>query len=95
MALYPDEAIEDERNRLLMLIETGRLPISSNNIELISMEHDTDIKQIISEKSSAADLTILGFRSELVTKIGSKVFEGYNEIGNVLFVNSAMEKEIK
>lgn len=95
MALYPDEDLESERNRLLMLIETGRLPISSHNIELINHKEDTDVKQIIAQKSAAADLTILGFRSELVVPLGKKLFEGYDDIGNILFVNSARQKAIK
>lgn len=95
MALYPDEDLESEKNRLLMLIETGRLPISPHNIELIKRKIDTDVKSIINEKSGEADLTIMGFRSELVSHDGRVIFEGYNEIGNILFVNSAMQKEIK
>ncbi|MCH2021279.1 MAG: amino acid permease [Saprospiraceae bacterium] len=95
MALYPDEHIEHEKNRLLMLIETGRLPISSHNIELMNHKPDTDVKSIVAQKSAGADLTIMGFRSELVSHNGKEVFEGYNEIGNILFVNSAMQKEIK
>ncbi|BDS11799.1 APC family permease [Aureispira anguillae] len=95
MALYPDEELENEKNRLLMLIETGRLPISSHNIELINHRVDTDVKNIVAEKSAGADLTIMGFRSELVANRGKELFEGYDDIGNILFVNSAMQKEIK
>lgn len=95
MALYPDENLENEKNRLLMLIETGRLPISSHNIELINKNPDSDTKSIITENSAGADLTIMGFRSEIVSHNGKEVFEGYNEIGNILFVNSAMQKKIK
>ena len=95
MALYPDEHLASEKNRLLMLIETGRLPISSHNIELIQKTPDVDTKSIVSEYSSAADLTILGFRSEIVANQGNAVFEGYDNVGNMLFVNSAMQKKIK
>lgn len=95
LALYPDEDLESEKNRLLMLIETGRLPISPHNIELIRRRVDTDTKSIVAEKSAGADLTIMGFRSELVVHNGKEIFEGYNDIGNILFVNSAMQKKIK
>jgi len=95
LALYPEEDLETEKNRLLMLIETGRLPISPHNIELISRKIDTDTKEIVAEKSAGADLTIMGFRSELVSHSGKDIFEGYNDIGNILFVNSAMQKKIK
>lgn len=95
MALYPDEELEQKRERLLMLIQTGRLPISPNNIELISRKTNADIKVIIKERSAGADLTILGFHAEAVLENGQSVFEDYDEIGNVLFVNSATQAEIK
>lgn len=95
LAIYPDKELEVEKNRLLMLIETGRLPISPNNISLIQRSSDSDIKSIINEKSAMADFTIKGFRSESVGKLGKALFEDYDDIGNMLFVNSAMQKEIK
>ena len=95
LALYPNEELEREKNRLLMLIETGRLPISPSNIELIKKGPDVETKSIINQKSDVADLTILGFRSELVSAKGKQLFEGYNDIGNILFVNAAKQKEIK
>lgn len=94
-ALYPEEKLETEKNRLAMLIETGRLPISPSNIELIPRKLNVDNRKIITSKSKGADLTILGFRSELVKNQGKDVFLGYNEIGNVLFVNAGDQKEIK
>ncbi|MCH2046039.1 MAG: amino acid permease [Saprospiraceae bacterium] len=94
-ALYPEEKLETEKNRLAMLIQTGRLPISPSNIELIPRKLNMDNRKIITSKSKSADLTILGFRSELVKNQGKDVFLGYNEIGNVLFVNAGDQKEIK
>ena len=40
------------------------------------------------------DLTIIGFHAEHLKHEGAKVFEGYEEIGNILFVNSHSQKEI-
>ena len=53
------------------------------------------MKQIIATKSKDADLTMVGFRMEMVKQNGLSVFEGYDEIGNVLFVNTAKGKEIE
>jgi len=42
-----------------------------------------------------ADLTIIGFRHEKIKTEGGKLFKGYDRLGNILFVNSNKEKEIK
>ena len=94
-ALYPEDIIEEERNRLFLLIQAGQLPISPNNIEFIVRRHDTNTHDIIAQKSRDADLTIVGFRTETVDRKGKVIFEGYENIGNMLFVNTASQKEIK
>lgn len=94
-AIYPEGAIGDERERLLMLISTGQLPISPNNIEFILRKPDMRSKAVICQKSKEADLTIVGFRAEAIAHEERKAFEGLEEIGNVLFVNSDKQKEIK
>ncbi|MBT8327560.1 MAG: hypothetical protein KJP21_07540, partial [Bacteroidia bacterium] len=51
-------------------------------------------KEVINDKSRDADLTIVGFRYELVKHEKSEIFMGYDKVGNVLFVNAQNEKEI-
>ncbi len=94
-AVYPEDTIEAERNRLFLLIQAGQLPISPNNVEFIVRTHDTNTDSIIVQKSRDADLTLVGFRTEAVDRNGKVVFEGYESIGNMLFVNTASQKEIK
>lgn len=94
-ALYPEDTCDTERKHLYQLIETGQLPISTQNIEVIAREAEMDTNNIILEKSCDADLTILGFREEAVKHYGRQVFEGYNSIGNLLFVNAVEQKLIK
>ncbi|TNE66879.1 MAG: amino acid permease [Bacteroidetes bacterium] len=94
-AVYPEDIIESEQERLFMLIQAGQLPISPNNIEFIVRRPDTNTQTIIAQKSRDADLTLVGFRTESVNKKGKVIFEGYENIGNVLFVNTASQKEIK
>lgn len=94
-AIYPEDNLVSERERLNILIETGRLPISPKNIELIPKKIERDTRSIISEKSEEADLTIIGFRDELLVHKGEELFEGYGDIGNILFVNAASQKEIQ
>ena len=94
-AVYPDETCDTERERLFMLIEAGQLPISPNNIIVIPRKHDTDVRAIINAESRDADLTIIGIRGEALKHEGTTVFEGYEEIGNTIFVNAAEQKRIK
>lgn len=94
-ALYPDDTCDDERIRLFKLIDDGRLPISKNNIQVIARKHDTDKRTVIADKSQDADLTIIGFHGEALKHAGISLFEGYDTIGNTVFVSSASSKVIK
>ena len=94
-ATHQPDDMERKREDLLELIKSGRLPISPSNVDLIPVDSETDTKAIISKKSVDADLTIIGFRSELIKVEGIKIFSGYEDIGNILFVSSTKEKEIK
>ncbi|MCO4818788.1 MAG: amino acid permease [Bacteroidetes bacterium] len=93
-AIHPVDEIANERIKLKEMIKTGRLPISANNIRIIPIKEDVTTKEIINQSSKDADLTIVGYRSELVKKTGKDFFMGYDNVGNVLFVNSQNEKEI-
>ena len=75
-------------------IESGRLPISPRNMKMVPHDEDISTKDIINERSQNADLTIIGF-SELVKSKKLDIFEGYNDIGNILFVNSTERKNIE
>lgn len=93
-AVFPAEEMAEQRTELLELIKTGRLPISTNNVELIEQKEQVGIKETINQRSQDADLTIVGFRSEAIKQKEDTLFEGYDGIGNVLFVNAAKKKEI-
>lgn len=93
-AIYKEEEIKQKQEKLLALIKSGRLPIAPGNIQLIPAGQD-DIRKTISEKSADADLIIVGFRHELVKVKSIELFNGYKEVGNILFVCSQKEKEIK
>ena len=64
------------------------------NIEIVMVKEDQRSKQVINQKSQDADLTIIGFNSEAVKQLRAEVFEGYHDLGNILFVNSSKEKEL-
>ncbi|MCR9142824.1 MAG: amino acid permease [bacterium] len=91
----PDK-IETERERLTALVKAGRLPISSKHIAIFPRTGDRSQKDIINENSGEADLTMVGFRGEMLKqKRNVEYFDGYESIGNLLFVNTTREKEIK
>ena len=74
---------------------SGRLPITAKNIEVIVRQDDRPRKDIINTRSREADLTFIGFRDEVLRNNGIASFEGYEDLGNVLFVSAAAEKEIE
>ncbi len=88
------ENANEVREQLNKLVTEGRLPITLQNIEIIIQKEDVSAKSIINEYSSDAALTIIGFRDELLKHEENNFFSGYDEIGNILFVNSHNEKII-
>ncbi|MCS6968494.1 MAG: amino acid permease [Cytophagales bacterium] len=94
-AVYPENEIMEQKQNLMELINSGRLPISPSNIELIPKKENVDTKTIINQKSKRADLTIIGIRSEAVKHSGEAVFMGYDGIGDVLFVNTKTMKSLR
>ncbi|NOZ46850.1 MAG: amino acid permease [Chlorobi bacterium] len=94
MDVCKEEVKEETKTNLINLIQGGRLPISENDIEILIEKPDINIKDIINEKSANAGLTVIGFRGEQVQHRGEELFEGYDNVGDVLFVNAYHSKEI-
>lgn len=94
-ALYPKEKLHEQRKNIIDLIDSGRLPISSNNIEMVAQKDGEEEHGIINNYSKDADLTVIGFRSESVKHLGVGVFENYDNVGDILFINTDKQKEIK
>ena len=93
-AIYHGEEAERKTAELKELIREGRLPISLGNISLVRAG-ESEVTQVIESTSVDADLTIIGFRHEQVKSKGYRIFAGYDQLGNVLFVNANKKKEIK
>lgn len=93
-ALSMDNNNEEIRETLTTLIHEGRLPISDKNIEIIPSDTESSINSIINHKSTEAGLVLIGFHSEQLRKHGEDVFLGFNDIGDVLFVNASELREI-
>ena len=91
-AVFPEDEISVQQQNLLDMIKTGRLPISPHNVELILKQENVSNKEIINKNSADADLTMVGFLEEATKQMGSQLFEGFDNIGNVLFLSAHMEK---
>lgn len=95
-AAYPTEDLDAQKEKLLRLIKSGRLPISPSNLNLIPMKTGQKSKEVISKYSIDADLTIVGFNYHESDHIkAEQLFNGYDDVGNILFVSATKAKEIK
>ncbi|MEO1416500.1 MAG: amino acid permease [Bacteroidota bacterium] len=93
-AIYPEAEAGKQKENLLKLINDGRLAISPNNVEVITQKGDRSYKSIINERSVDADLIMMGFRTEALKENAEDVFTGYDNVGNMLFVNTDKAKII-
>ena len=86
---------EETRKQIEDLVISGRLPINSNNINIIPEDPSTGIKKLINHHSHDAAITLIGFREDNLKSQGKAIFEGFDEIGPVLFLNSSTQKRIE
>lgn len=89
------EDYEMTKKSMNELVQTGRLPISEKSIRLLVHDEDIPVKTIINQNSGNAGLTMIGIREELVKREKEKLFEGYNELGTILFVHSRDNKSFE
>lgn len=92
--MAPNGQADKYRKELIDIIRTGRLPISPSNIEIIETDPEISVKSMICERSFDAGLTLIGFREEQV-KHSLQFFDGYEELGDILFINTTMERKIE
>ncbi len=96
-SLLPEAMLPEERDLLSHLIRAGRLPISGKNIELIVAGEGMDRQAIVRERSLDADLIIIGVREGTLKRWKQQktdIFAGYDELGNILYVNTKKEVDL-
>jgi len=93
-SLCKEEEYQETRQSLQELIATGRLPITTQNIQIIIQKEDISVKSLINSTSTDAGLTILGFKDESLKHHKEELFSGYDDLGTVVFVNSNTKKVI-
>jgi len=89
-----DLSDEEMRKNLIQLVNEGRLPISEKNIEIIRLDAESNVKKYINERSAEAGLTTIGFHSDQIKNRGTETFQGFDNLGDVLFVNAREFREI-
>ena len=95
-ATFAQENLKEEEGNLIQLTSSGRLPISANNIRVLPLAEGENRLDLINKYSLDADLTLIGFHEGMIkSEKGIELFDGYDKIGNVLFVNTLTSKFIK
>jgi len=95
-ATFAQENLKEEEENLIQLTSSGRLPISANNIRVLPLAEGENRLDLINQYSLDADLTLIGFHEGMIkSEKGIELFDGYEKIGNVLFVNTLTSKFIK
>jgi amino acid transporter len=90
----PNE-VKETREKMNELVNSGRLPIAIQNVQIIVEKEGVSPKTMINERSADAGLTILGFRTESINHLKEEIFSGYDDLGNILFINSHSQKTIE
>ena len=87
--------IEKETEKLNELILYGRLPIFEKNIQVIELKEGMNFKTLVNDMSYEAGLTLIGFQEELLKRESKSFFEGYDKVGDILFIDAKGLKEIR
>ncbi len=85
------EDLEETRDKIYELVNTGRLPISKKNIEIINKDESVSMKELINERSADAALTLVGFLGDQMRHYKHDLFKGYDQTGHMLFINARKE----
>ena len=87
-AAFPESKVEEQEQRLLDLITSGRLPMSAKNLEVIATKDREDFANNVQERSADADLVVVGFTHRELVQGGGKIFLELPELRDVIFVSA-------
>ncbi|NNF27223.1 MAG: amino acid permease [Gemmatimonadetes bacterium] len=94
-AAFPHSQVERESAKLAAMIQDGRLPITYKNVEVIPTDDSVDFGKLVEERSSHADLVVLGFTATRLREKGGELFQRHPQLKDVLFVSSEEEIDIE
>jgi amino acid transporter len=94
--LSSGEELDQNRSELLDLIEEGRIPITKNNVEVLeSTSDDPRGLKLIHKHSAKAGFIITGFRGKDIQDEEGELFDGLDDLGDVLFIHSHKQVSMK
>jgi amino acid transporter len=94
-SIVEPENMSESKQLLNELVLTGRLPITEKNIRVIKRDPDVSFKAMVNSYSNESGLTIVGFKEEFLKHDGIKLFEDYDKVGDILFIDAFSKKEIE
>lgn len=91
-AAFENRELNREVKRLSELIDRGRIPISQKNVQKIPWnKKQKTYEALIGEHSKDADLVIMGFSLDKLTKEQGAFFKRFSDIKDVLFVRAGQK----
>lgn len=91
-AAFDNKKIDTEVHKLNELIDKGRIPVSSKNIQKISWNMDKEsFEAIVESQSQNADLVIMGFGLEQLNKDNGEYLTKFSKISDILFVRAGQK----
>ncbi len=85
-AAFPRGEVQEQRTRLQEMVTSGRLPISTKNLQVIGTDEKSDFVQLVQSRSAGADLVIFGFTQARLKEKGAELFLRHESVSDVLFV---------
>ncbi len=87
-AVFPEQQVEEQRQRLRQMISTGRLPITESNVVIIPTRDRSDFSPLVAERSATADLAVFGFTADRLRTKGVELLLRHPTLRDVLFVDA-------
>lgn len=88
-AAFPRPEIVEQRERILELIEEGRLPITRRHLHIVPTDDSSNFEALVADRSHDADLVLLGFTRRKLAERGPDYLLRHPRLGDVLFVSAA------
>jgi amino acid transporter len=87
-AAFPYQEVEEQTERLNVMIQEGRLPISPKNLQIIPTDDRVDFAALVEKRSYGADLVVLGFTEARLREKGKELLLRHPVLMDVLFVSA-------
>jgi amino acid transporter len=94
-AAFPRDQVDEQKERLLAMAESGRVSISPRNLTVISTADHGTFDTMVATHSEKADLVIRGFDEKKLKEHGKEFFLRHSELNDVLFVAARQKIEIE